>query len=714
MPLRRLLAAAATLPLLAGCVTVRLDVTRTPSEAFQYPEQTPLGRAFAPHVLAHPRHSGFYVLDLGAEAFLARAAMAESADRSLDLQYYIMRDGQTTRLLTERLVNAAKRGVRVRILLDGLDAAGRDREIATLIAQPNIEVRLFNPFLGYGSSALSRLLEFLGDQARLNRRMHNKLWVADNAVAVVGGRNLGDEYFDATPDINFTDLDLLVAGPVVPQLSQSFDDYWNSDWAVPIAALGFSSFSRDEAELLGDAVEVHAADANNTEYGKRLASSNFGSMLRNATLPLFWAAAHAVYDKPGKIKVQELEDRATHIGPHLRDLRETARSELILISPYFIPSEAGRTLLGELCNRGVRVRILTNSLASTDVPVVHSGYARYRAELLRKGVELYELRPIAGASALHSTRLFGRSSEASLHAKAFIVDRELAFVGSMNLDPRSRHLNTELGVVIESPELASKLVEIFDEAFQPTMFSGCRSGIHNRRTTRWYGSRRKMAAKYAIRKSFSPVSGSAYGRVCCLSWHRKTSYEHVAVIARVKWALVEVRRRTLARVVGKLDHGQKDCAHSALRPFVEDESMTLKRISVIFGVVFVAVGVLGWIPALAPGGKLLGLFDVNAAHNLVHLATGVIAIVCGAASEKASRLFFQIFGVIYAVAAALGFFYGDQPLFGIVSNNRANSVLHVVRAVIALYLGFVMKSTEAPATSRHPTARERAPESSDL
>lgn len=459
--------AIAALMLLSSCAIVRLDFTKSASEAFQQPEQTSLGRRFAPPVLTDPAHSGFYLLDVGIEAFAARAALADAAERAIDLQYYMMRDGQTTRLLIERLVIAAERGVRVRILLDGLEAARRDREIAALIAQPNIEVRLFNPFLNYGLPAISRLLEFLGDQARLNRRMHNKLWVADNAVAVVGGRNLGDEYFDATPDINFADLDLLVAGAVVPQLSRSFDEYWNSAWAVRVAAIGVAPPDREKSERLADSVKSLAAQARDTEYGRRLTSNDFASSVMNGKLPLVWAAAHMVYDKPVKTNGHEGEDPLTHMAPHLRDLGAAAKTELTLISPYFIPSEDERALLGELSGRGVRVKVLTNSLASTDVPVVHSGYARYRAELLRTRVELYEMRPAQGAATSRRARIFGRSSQVSLHAKAFIVDRRVAFVGSMNIDPRSRHLNTELGVVIESRELASQLAELFDEALQP-------------------------------------------------------------------------------------------------------------------------------------------------------------------------------------------------------------------------------------------------------
>lgn len=490
--------AALILILLAGCAIVRLDLTKTTSEAFRQPEQTLLGRNFVPPPLAQAGHSGFYVLDVGLEAFAARAALADSAERTLDLQYYLMHDGQTTRLLTERLMIAAERGVRLRILLDGLEVAGRDPEIAALIAQPNIEVRLYNPFVNFGMTAVSRLAEFLGDAARLNRRMHNKLWVADNAAAIVGGRNLSDEYFDATSAINFVDLDLLAVGPVVTQLSHSFDEYWNSDWAVRVTGVGSAKPTREESDRYANALKLQAAAARNSERGKGLTSNEFGNMVKDGTLPLIWVPAHVVFDRPVKTQVHEGEDPLTHMVPHLRTIGRTAKTELTLISPYFVPSGEDRVLMSELAARGVRVRVLTNSLASTDVPVVHSGYARYRAELLRNGIELYEMRPVHGAVVSRRARIFGGSSNVSLHAKVFIVDRQVAFVGSMNLDPRSRHLNTELGVVIEGSELASQLAEIFDEALQPrhVFRVSLRSSEPNDDSLTWYANEHGQEIQY--------------------------------------------------------------------------------------------------------------------------------------------------------------------------------------------------------------------------
>lgn len=459
--------AAAALLVVSGCVTPRMDVARTPSEAFSHPDRTTLGRAYAAPLSGRPGESGIHVLDVGTDAFLARAALADAAERALDLQYYSMRNGRTTRLLADRLVAAARRGVRVRLLLDGMDAAGQNREIGALASHPNIEVRLFNPFSRQGASALWRLAEFVGDGERLNRRMHNKLWIADGATAIVGGRNLGDEYFDSRPDVNFTDLDLLVVGPVVPQLSRSFDEFWNSDWAVPVSTAGRALAG---GEGIGGPAGPKAsppADAGGMSQDPRAASSDWVRRLTTGSLPMTWAPAHAVYDRPAKIQIHEGDDLATHMGPHLRDIGGAAQADLLLISPYFIPGEAGLALLGRLTQRGVRVRVLTNSLASTDVPLVHFGYARYRVEMLRQGVHLYELRPAEGVTAPHDTRLFARSGGASLHAKAFIVDGRIAFVGSMNFDPRSRHLNTELGVVVHSPALAAELAGIFDEAFEP-------------------------------------------------------------------------------------------------------------------------------------------------------------------------------------------------------------------------------------------------------
>jgi putative cardiolipin synthase len=354
-------------------------------------------------------------------------------------------------LLLQRALRAAQRGVRVRLLIDDLYAVGRDFDLATLAAQPNVEVRLFNPFLRRGPLGLSRLLEFLGDSTRLNRRMHNKLWIADNALAVIGGRNLGDAYFDVREESHLADLDLLAGGPVVAEISGSFDAYWNSEWAVPIGAfLGESPASAQLQQLL-QRMDARAEQFRESGYARTLRATDLGRLLRGGGLELAPARASVLYDDPAKPR-DGSDGTGGKILPVLRGAIEAAQREVLLISSYFIPSERGVGVLCGLASRRVRVRVLTNSLASTDVPVVHAGYARYRPRLLACGVALHERRP--GDSSARSARA-RLSSGASLHAKAVVVDRKWVLLGSMNLDPRSRLSNTEVAVSVESATLGA-------------------------------------------------------------------------------------------------------------------------------------------------------------------------------------------------------------------------------------------------------------------
>jgi len=459
--IRRVLALA-VFALGAGYATARFDVPRPDpdSRSIDNPEQTFLGQAFAAQLSATPGQSGFRLLLSGQEAFLARAALAESAQRSLDLQYYVVAQDATATLLLYRALRAAQRGVRVRLLVDDLYAVGRDFDLVTLAAHPNVQVRVFNPFLHRGPLGVSQLLDFLGDSARLNRRMHNKLWIADNAAVVLGGRNLGDAYFNARGDRGFADLDVLAAGPVVAQVSRSFDEYWNSESAVPIAAFVGEPPGAGQVDGVLTKMAAGAARFRETDYARTLRATDLGGLLRSGQLALVAAPATAIYDTPVKPPAETAQEQG-HIVSVLRPLVEAARQEVILISPYFIPSERGIAVLCALARRAVRVRVLTDSLASTDVPVVHAGYARYRPRLLACGVELHELRP---SSARSGSVRAGLSSGASLHAKAVVVDRESVLVGSMNLDPRSRLANTEIAVLIESPVLGQQLGTLFEEA----------------------------------------------------------------------------------------------------------------------------------------------------------------------------------------------------------------------------------------------------------
>lgn len=464
--LRRALAASFLGAALLACTTPRLDVPRAVSEAWPRPEETALGRGFERHIAAG--QSGIFPLVSGMEAFSVRAGLAEAAERTLDLQYYIVRDDTTAQLLLYRVLRAAERGVRVRLLVDDLDAAGRDLDLAVFSAHRNIEVRVFNPFLRRGPLGLSKLFEFLGDSARLNRRMHNKLWIADNAVAIVGGRNLGDEYFGAHGELNFADLDVLATGPVARDISRSFDAYWNSEWAVPIEAFVSDLPRPEQLAELERGLQARVGGFRETEYALALRDTGLRLRVRSEELPLIAADASALYDPPAKISGANAEAAPRQVfASHMRPIVDAAQREIILISPYFIPNEEGIRMLAALVRRGLRVRLLTNSLASTDyVPLAYAGYARLRVRLLAAGIELYEMRPAADPPAAAS-RLSGSSSAGYLHAKAIVIDRRHVVVGSMNLDPRSRQSNTEVAVLLESPELGLRLGALFDEAVRP-------------------------------------------------------------------------------------------------------------------------------------------------------------------------------------------------------------------------------------------------------
>jgi putative cardiolipin synthase len=376
--------------------------------------------------------------------------LARAAERSLDVQYYIWHADTSGGLLAHELWQAAERGVRVRLLLDDNNTRGADEAIAALDAHPNIEVRLFNPYANRGF----RLGELATDFARLNRRMHNKSFTADNQAAIVGGRNVGDEYFGADSPVEFADLDVLAVGAVVPEVSAAFDAYWNSESAYPAASL------IDQAGQLRplERIEEQPGAA---RYLQAVRATPLVQMLLSGSLPLEWAAARVVQDDPAKVR-HPPEKTELHLLPRLEKAMGKPLRELDLVSPYFVPTKDGAAALTALAESGVRVRVLTNSLAATDVSPVHAGYAKYREELLRAGVRLFELKPNVEDVKTKDKGRGAGNSDASLHAKTFGVDRSRIFVGSFNFDPRSARLNTEMGIVVESQTLASRLSEALD------------------------------------------------------------------------------------------------------------------------------------------------------------------------------------------------------------------------------------------------------------
>ncbi|HLZ99785.1 MAG TPA: phospholipase D family protein [Steroidobacteraceae bacterium] len=432
---------------LAGCVGLPLHVQKFHSEALHEPATTTLGRVVA-HVNGGPNLSGIRLLSSGDEALASLIALADRAEQTLDIQYYIIHEDDSSRLLLHHVRMAADRGVRVRMLVDDLNTVGEDRRFMHLGEHPHVEVRVFNPFPGGRVAMWTRFIASAWDITRINHRMHNKLFVADNAIAITGGRNIGDQYFTRDVHYNFIDLDAVVAGNIVPELSASFDAFWNSKYAYPIASLA----APVRAETLPQALEesVSAADAN-----------WLAQEIDADSLQLAWVPATVLADRPGKIASESTPSETVTIANSIEALMRGAEHEVIIISPYFVPGSEGVALMRDLTARGVHIRILTNSLATTDSPLVHNGYAHYRVALLKLGVELSEVRPKLGQKRKRFHPFKG--SNASLHAKALVIDQKTVLIGSMNMDARSARINSELGLVIRSAEIARQIVGLLDD-----------------------------------------------------------------------------------------------------------------------------------------------------------------------------------------------------------------------------------------------------------
>ena len=433
---------------IGGCASLPKQVERVPSHALPDIEGTTLAQAVAA-ALPGAGRSGFRLMAAGDIAYSARLALTDSAQRTLDLQYYWVASDAPTRTLFAALRRAADRGVRVRLLLDDLSAARHDVGLLRFSSIPNVQVRVFNPFVVGRANVLTRMLFSVGDLARVLRRMHNKLFIADNALAIVGGRNLTAEYFSDDEAQNFADLDVLVGGAVVPRLSNVFDEYWNSDVAYPIETLVAPPGPADPPATPGSGVKraMAADDGLNT------------SRFDLANLKLVPAPVRVLADNPAKATDGAMADEGAIVYHDVVSIVGGATREVLIISPYFIPAADVMELFRNLRTRGVTVRVLTNSLASTDMAPAFAAYSRHRLDLLRMGVELYELRATPGRP--RGLLKSFTTSKTALHAKAVLVDGRIVFVGSMNLDPRSKKQNTEDGLVILSPELGAQMERIF-------------------------------------------------------------------------------------------------------------------------------------------------------------------------------------------------------------------------------------------------------------
>lgn len=447
---------------------------RTEAHAIADPETTPLGKRVR-HLVSHQPagHSGFLLLDKGEEALLWRGMLADQATRTIDTQYFIWYQDNVGKIAAERLLRAAERGVRVRVIVDEISLDADPRFLALLNDHPQVEIRLYNPVGALGLDTLGklgRILGSLGDFSRLNRRMHNKTFIVDGSLAILGGRNVADEYYDLDQEFNFRDLDVLTLGPVVPQISRSFDEYWNDPWVVPLEAVVQVPITAAEREAYYRGLHQYAAQSENFpprfDAGLAATTARFKG-LRAADLA--WGQARLIYDRPGKNPELDRYDAFGESGRQLTELARGARQEVLGATPYLIMLPGTFNLLEDLRARNVRVAIVTNSMAANDAIWVHSRYAFQRRRLLDMGIELFEYRGDAEDQPLLIER-YARMPEKVplvLHAKTLVIDRRLVYIGSFNMDPRSTHLNTEIGLVIESPALAQAVAALIERDMAP-------------------------------------------------------------------------------------------------------------------------------------------------------------------------------------------------------------------------------------------------------
>ncbi|MCP4077825.1 MAG: phospholipase D family protein [Gammaproteobacteria bacterium] len=437
---------------IAGCATVKIENEREISLAFSNSLETSLGQLSASASVSHAEKSGFLILNTGHDALLKRVSLLVKAEKAIDLQYYIWNSDKSGRLLAQQLLLAADKGIHVRLLLDDFSAGNRDTLLLMMNAHPNIDIRIYNP-----NASQNKIVGFIGDFKRLNQRMHNKSFIVDGSVAIVGGRNIGDEYFDLNHEINFRDRDLLTIGPIVTEISKSFDVYWNNERAFSIGHLVKNK--PDKEEILAFRKEIKS----------KVQQDNLAILFNNIEFEtwfseLIWATAEITYDQTRAMDDNNL-NTPKQVANTLMEVAKRTTEELLIETAYLVPGDNGITLLKELIAKGVKVTALTNSLASNDLTTNHSGYVRRRKELLRNGAELFELKPdaqsckhlVEAPNACNENTLFG------LHAKSIVFDRKVVFVGSFNLNQRSIYLNSELGLIVHSTELADRIADDIKE-----------------------------------------------------------------------------------------------------------------------------------------------------------------------------------------------------------------------------------------------------------
>lgn len=449
---------------LYACSTLPPRQTIAPSFHQTHTENTTLGRVFTPLAQQNSGLTGYHLLLDPIDAIAARLLLIERAQKSIDLQYYIWHNDQIGALAWEALVRAADRGVKVRLLLDDNNTKNLDASLLALDQHPNIEVRLFNPF----PHRQLRVIDYLTDFKRTNRRMHNKTFLVDSQVALIGGRNMSNQYYDAGDTFQFSDIDVFLAGKVVPEIALSFDDYWNYAMAYPVNQIVNSKKHHLTIENLRRQLKQHRKTTEVQNYlNLTKEQAEFNDWLQGAP-QLEWVKAHLVHDSPEKIDKDS--NPAEHLAFQMRHVIGQPQQNVNIVSAYFVPGEEGHQTLIDLSKKNVKVRILTNSYAANDVGIVHAFYGQYRKTLLKNGVELYEFLPvlkntkrtrkknnILALGGSGSKQTIGDSSDASLHAKMMSVDNQQVFIGSFNFDLRSANLNTEIGVILDSPQLATQI-----------------------------------------------------------------------------------------------------------------------------------------------------------------------------------------------------------------------------------------------------------------
>ncbi|WP_374077866.1 phospholipase D family protein [Bdellovibrio bacteriovorus] len=438
---------------LVSCQSVPMNFKAPESYALTETSDTYFGKFLAPSVHANPGKSGFYPLQAGTDAFVARLESVRRAEKSLDVQYYIWHDDLVGKMLFHEILAAADRHVRVRLLLDDLHIGQYQDLLLVLDSHPYIEVRMFNPF----TNRSLRILEVFRF-SQINRRMHNKVLIADNQTSIIGGRNIGNEYFTASRESNFGDFDVWCFGPVVAESSHAFDLYWNHRLSVPISVLNKREVGGGELSHLQSELRDLIKSPEAAMYTKEMFDSNLAKEMRLGKISSFWGKAKVFSDSPEKVAGESY--KTTSMLNQVTALPIKADKEIFIVSPYFIPGKKGVDYFKRKHQEGVKVTVFTNSLASNDVPLVFAGYKKYRKGLLKAGVEIYEMRPKVTPKKKKVKASISAGARLGLHGKAYVFDRRVMFVGSMNLDPRSVELNSEMGVLFESPELAQKFVEL--------------------------------------------------------------------------------------------------------------------------------------------------------------------------------------------------------------------------------------------------------------